>query len=154
MSLNLTDGYATTIQSWITQTTLAYIIWQGIISWPLPCLWSIFTATFFEVILVKSVRFFFLLLHFFSRPPYFYPSIFVFTHPNDGWTGLYIKLWLYVCNTWILQMITDWLTIPLCRWARCHLSGLNQRLIPTVRLSLIQTYLGEQLAVRMCFITL
>ena len=29
-----------------------------------------------------------------TRPPiYFYPSIFVFTHPNDGWTGLYIKLW-------------------------------------------------------------
>ena len=24
--------------------------------------------------------------------PYFCPSIFVFTHPNDGWTGLYIKL--------------------------------------------------------------
>ena len=28
-----------------------------------------------------------------TRPPYFYPSIFVFTRPNDGWTGLYIKLW-------------------------------------------------------------
>ena len=34
-----------------------------------------------------------------TRPPiflpvhlYFYPSIFVFTRPNDGWTGLYIKL--------------------------------------------------------------
>ena len=26
-----------------------------------------------------------------TRPPYFYPSIFVFTRPNDGWTGLYIK---------------------------------------------------------------
>ena len=25
--------------------------------------------------------------------PYFYPSIFVFTRPNDGRTGLYIKLW-------------------------------------------------------------
>ena len=24
--------------------------------------------------------------------PYFYPSIFVFTRPNDGWSGLYIKL--------------------------------------------------------------
>ena len=35
----------------------------------------------------------FLLLHFFTRPPYFYPSMFVFTRPNDGWTGLYIKLW-------------------------------------------------------------
>ena len=32
----------------------------------------------------------------FTRPapvhPYFYPSIFVFNCPNDGWTGLYIKL--------------------------------------------------------------
>ena len=39
----------------------------------------------------------FLLLQFFTRPPpihpYFYPSVFVFTRPNDGWTGLYIKLW-------------------------------------------------------------
>ena len=38
----------------------------------------------------------FLRLHFFypstTRPPYLYPSIFVFTRPNDGWTGLYIKL--------------------------------------------------------------
>ena len=34
----------------------------------------------------------FLLLHFFTRPPYFYPSIFVFTRPNDRWKGLYIKL--------------------------------------------------------------
>ena len=31
---------------------------------------------------------------FFFRPPYFYPSIFVFTRPNDGWVGLYIKLWV------------------------------------------------------------
>ena len=23
--------------------------------------------------------------------PYSYTSIFIFTHPNDGWTGLYIK---------------------------------------------------------------
>ena len=23
-----------------------------------------------------------------TRPPYFYLSIFVFTRPNDGWTGL------------------------------------------------------------------
>ena len=29
---------------------------------------------------------------FYTRPPYFYPSIVVFTRPNDGWTGLYIKL--------------------------------------------------------------
>ena len=39
----------------------------------------------------------FLLLNFFIRPQsvhqYFYPSIFVFTRPNDGWTGLCIKLW-------------------------------------------------------------
>ena len=33
-----------------------------------------------------------LLLHFLPVHPYFYPSIFIFTHPNDGWTGLYIKL--------------------------------------------------------------
>ena len=26
-------------------------------------------------------------------PSFFCPSIFVFTCPNDGWTGLYIKLW-------------------------------------------------------------
>ena len=38
--------------------------------------------------------FIFLLLHF-TRPLYFYPSIFVFTRPNDGWTGLYIKLFKY-----------------------------------------------------------
>ena len=31
---------------------------------------------------------------FFTRPPYFYLSIFVFTRPNDGWTGLYIKLYI------------------------------------------------------------
>ena len=31
-----------------------------------------------------------------TRPPYFYPSIFVFTCPNDGWTGLNIKLWYSV----------------------------------------------------------
>jgi len=34
----------------------------------------------------------FLLLHFLPVHPYFCPSVFVFTHPNDGWTGLYIKL--------------------------------------------------------------
>ena len=38
----------------------------------------------------------FLLLHFLPVHPYFCPtqcpSIFVFTRPNDGWTGLYIKL--------------------------------------------------------------
>ena len=30
--------------------------------------------------------------HFLPVHPYFCPSIFVFTRPNDGWTGLYIKL--------------------------------------------------------------
>ena len=35
----------------------------------------------------------FLLLHFLPFHPYFCPSIFVFTRPNDGWMGLYIKLW-------------------------------------------------------------
>ena len=38
----------------------------------------------------------FLLLNFFTHPPpvhpYFYPSIFVFTRPNDRWAGLYVKL--------------------------------------------------------------
>ena len=37
----------------------------------------------------------------FGRPfPYFYPSIFIFTRPNDGWTDLYIKLWcvVYLCD--------------------------------------------------------
>ena len=29
---------------------------------------------------------------FFTRPPYFNLCIFIFTHTNDGWTGLYIKL--------------------------------------------------------------
>ena len=42
----------------------------------------------------------FLLFHFFTHPlpvhPYFCPSIFVFTRPNDGWMGLYIKLCLQV----------------------------------------------------------
>ena len=39
-----------------------------------------------------------LLIHLFTRPPvhpYFYPSIFVFTCPNDRWTGLCIKLYNY-----------------------------------------------------------
>ena len=30
-----------------------------------------------------------------THPPYIYPSIFVFTRPNDGWTGLYIKLYCF-----------------------------------------------------------
>ena len=36
-----------------------------------------------------------------TRPPYFYPSIFIFTRPNDGWTGLYIKLWRSTTWPWI-----------------------------------------------------
>ena len=37
----------------------------------------------------------FLLLRFFYPiHPYFYPSTTVFTHPNDGWTGLCTKLCL------------------------------------------------------------
>ena len=50
-----------------------------------------------SMVLEDPFLFYFLLLHFFTRPPpvhpYFYPSIFVFTHPNDGWSGLYTKLW-------------------------------------------------------------
>ena len=37
----------------------------------------------------------------FLSPPvhlYFCPSIFVFTHPNDGWSGLYIKLCCITCS--------------------------------------------------------
>ena len=40
----------------------------------------------------------FLLLHFLPVHPYFYPSIFVFTRPNDGWMGLCIKLW---CDAYV-----------------------------------------------------
>ena len=36
--------------------------------------------------------------------PYFYPAIFVFTRPNDGWTGLYIKL----CGPVLLNLNTCW----------------------------------------------
>ena len=31
-----------------------------------------------------------------TRPSYFYSSVFVFTRQNDGWAGLYIKLWIHV----------------------------------------------------------
>ena len=49
----------------------------------------------------------FWLLHFLN----FYPSIFVFTRPNDGWTGLYIKLWLLQCmSTKLLSLATEPLT--------------------------------------------
>ena len=43
-----------------------------------------------------------LLLNSFTRPPYFYPSIFVFTRPNDGWMGLYIKL-CHQCVHYLLR---------------------------------------------------
>ena len=45
---------------------------------------------------------------FLTRPPpvhpYFCPSIFVFTRPNDGWTGLYIKLWR-TQDMWIVTCV-------------------------------------------------
>ena len=41
---------------------------------------------------------------FFPVHPYFYQSIFVFTRPNDGWTGLYIKLCICLSIT-IYNMI-------------------------------------------------
>ena len=34
-----------------------------------------------------------------TRPPYFYPSILVFTHPIDGWTGLYI-IYRSLASSW------------------------------------------------------
>ena len=72
-----------------------------------------------------------LLLRFFTRPlPFFYPSIFVFTCPNDGWTCLYIKLcFFHSCKpvstdsvwsqlrrrcckisnaSWIARIVLDW----------------------------------------------
>ena len=59
----------------------------------------------------------FLLIHFFIRPPpihpYFCPSIFVFTRPNDRWMGLYIKLCQHssCCLTqeglWIATQVLD-----------------------------------------------
>ena len=39
----------------------------------------------------------------FSTHPYSF-----FTHPNDGWTGLYIKLCLYVYE--VTQKMYDWQT--------------------------------------------
>ena len=55
-----------------------------------------FTLTFKEGLTIDIYGFgrFYLLLLFRPPPvhPYFYPSIFVFTRPNDEWTGLYIKL--------------------------------------------------------------
>ena len=59
-------------------------------------------------------------LHFFTRPPpihpYFYLSIFVFTRPNDGWTGLYIKL----CVQWSLCP-----TVPVSNGPCVHVRTMN-----------------------------
>ena len=50
---------------------------------------------------------FFCSLIFYPVHPYFCPSIFIFTRPNDGWTGIYIKLChvvfsaKYVSGIWI-----------------------------------------------------
>ena len=50
-----------------------------------------FTLTFKAYITISMVLddvfFCFLLLIFLPVHPYFYPSIFVFTSPHDGWTG-------------------------------------------------------------------
>ena len=49
----------------------------------------------------------FLRLHFFYPSTHiFYPSTTVFTCPNDGWTGLYINLWIlsYALRTWRLTL--------------------------------------------------
>ena len=56
-----------------------------------------FTLTFKAYLTISMVledlfcSFLFLPVH-----SYFYPSIFVFIRPNDGWTGLYIKLYIYI----------------------------------------------------------
>ena len=41
----------------------------------------------------------FLAFIFLPVPPYFYPSMFVFTCPNDGWTVLHKAMADEVCNT-------------------------------------------------------
>ena len=44
-------------------------------------------------------------------PPYFYPSIFVLTRPNDGWTGLYIKLCMQpTLNVYVFVQKTEHLS--------------------------------------------
>ena len=41
---------------------------------------------------IYGLKTFFLLFYLFTRPPIFLPIRICFTRPNDGWTGLYIKL--------------------------------------------------------------
>ena len=55
-----------------------------------------FTLTFKAKLTISMVLedLFFCSFIFYPVYPYFCPSIFVFTRPNDGWTGLYIKLWV------------------------------------------------------------
>ena len=52
-----------------------------------------FTLTF-KTYLTKSMvlKTFFGFFIYLPVHPYFYPPIFVFSRPNDGWMGLYIKL--------------------------------------------------------------
>ena len=45
---------------------------------------------------------------------YFYPSLFVFTHPNDGGMGLYIKLWSQAC------VLTDHTVLVTVSLTGCH----------------------------------
>ena len=59
-----------------------------------------FILTFKAYLTISMVLEDFLLLHFLTVHPYFYQSIFVFTRPNDGWTGLCIKL---CCLPWIIS---------------------------------------------------
>ena len=68
-----------------------------------------FTLTFKAKLIISMVlEDLFLLLHFFNTvQPHFCPSIFVFTRPNDGWTGLYIKLCLLVTQL-VKQLVTHW----------------------------------------------
>ena len=55
----------------------------------------------------------FLLLHFFPVHHISTPSIFVFTRPNDGWTGLYIKLWRdYFPTESLYHLLLDLSTVP------------------------------------------
>ena len=60
------------------------------------------TLTFKAYLTISMVLedLFLLLLHFLPVHPYFYLSIFVFTRPNDGWKGLYIKLCFWVVARW------------------------------------------------------
>ena len=66
---------------------------------------------------------------FFTYPPiYFYLSIFVFTRPNDEWTGLYIKL-LTELNCDFVQVThlkTIKSTMKKITWAKAPLNGYFQ----------------------------